>query len=85
MSIVQDAEAKGSRILFVCDRQTLVDQTSDRFAANGIRHGVAMGKQTRNTSERIHGLPARRRWKSAASCRRACRCSTANTRNMTST
>ena len=46
MSIVQDAMNKGSRVVFICDRQTLVNQTSDRFKEFGIPHGVAMGEHT---------------------------------------
>ena len=34
------------RIALVCDRRTLVDQTSKRFAAYGIPHGVAMAEKT---------------------------------------
>ena len=47
MSIIEDALARGSRALFIADRQTLVLQTSERFGAAGIPHGVIMGNQTR--------------------------------------
>ena len=53
MSIIRDAQLKGSRAMFVADRQVLVSQTSERFAMNGIRHGVAMGDQTFGRGEKI--------------------------------
>ena len=34
------------RVAFVCDRRTLVKQTSERFAEYGIPHGVAMAEKT---------------------------------------
>ena len=49
MYIVNEARRKGSHIYFVCDRQTLVDQTSERFYGAGISHGVLMGQQSRDT------------------------------------
>ena len=58
MSIIKDAEAKGSRVVFICDRQTLVNQTSERFDAAGIRHGVAMGENTFGRGERIQVVSA---------------------------
>ena len=58
MSIIKDAEAKGSRVIFICDRQTLVNQTSERFEAAGIRHGVAMGDSTFGRGERIQVISA---------------------------
>ena len=53
MAIVKEAQAKGSNVVFIADRQTLVTQTSERFANAGIRHGVAMGDQTYGRSEPI--------------------------------
>ena len=53
MSIIMDAIARDSRVLFIADRQTLVTQTSQRFADNGIAHGVAMGEHTFGRSEQI--------------------------------
>ena len=53
MSIVKDATDKGSRTVFIADRQTLVQQTSARFDAAGIPHGVAMGKHTHGRRERV--------------------------------
>ena len=45
--IIQDAVARNSRVYFVCDRITLVDQTSKRFWNYGIMHGVAQAENTR--------------------------------------
>ena len=53
MSIVFDMAAKGTRCMFVADRQTLVSQTSQRFAGAGIAHGVLMGQNTFGEHERI--------------------------------
>ena len=44
--LVDRARKRGMRVAFVCDRRTLVRQTSDRFAAYGIPHGVAMAEKT---------------------------------------
>lgn len=38
--IIQQALEKGSRAWFIVDRVTLIDQTSERFAAYGIDHGI---------------------------------------------
>lgn len=40
MSIVSEAQKKGSRAWFIVDRVTLIDQTSERFFKHGIDHGV---------------------------------------------
>lgn len=50
MEIVRSAQMKGKRSIFVCDRQTLVNQTSKRFDQFGILHGVTMGDYTRGRS-----------------------------------
>ena len=44
--LIERAARRGMRIALVCDRRTLVDQTSKRFAAYGIPHGVAMAEKT---------------------------------------
>ena len=41
--LIKLAVKKGSRVEFVADRRTLVDQTSKRFNDLGIKHGVLMG------------------------------------------
>ena len=46
MHLIQEADRKNSRVAFVADRVTLVEQTSKRLWANGIRHGVAQGDNT---------------------------------------
>lgn len=38
--IIKRARAKGNRVMFVCDRVDLIDQTSAEFDAAGIEHGV---------------------------------------------
>lgn len=38
--IIKRARAKGKRVMFVCDRVDLIDQTSEEFDAAGIEHGV---------------------------------------------
>ena len=47
MRIIKLAIENGSRVLFICDMQVLVDQTSKRFTANGIEHGVLMGESSK--------------------------------------
>ena len=44
--LIDRARKRGMRIAFVCDRRTLVTQTSQRFAKYGIPHGVAMAEKT---------------------------------------
>ena len=49
-SIIDMALAKGTRVAFVCNRIELVRQTSTRFHAAGIDHGIMQGENT----QRIH-------------------------------
>ena len=44
--LIDRARKRGMRVAFVCDRRTLVTQTSDRFFQYGIPHGVAMAEKT---------------------------------------
>ena len=44
--LIQEALAKRSRVLFICDRRILVEQTSQRLAGYGIPHGVYMARQS---------------------------------------
>ena len=37
---------KGSRVWFICDREILVEQTSDEFRRFGLPHGVTMGSRS---------------------------------------
>lgn len=46
MAIVKAAAAKGKMCEFICDRQNLVNQTSERFTNAGIDHGILMGKDS---------------------------------------
>lgn len=41
--LILEAMGKGSTVWFIVDRVTLVDQTSDRFGAYGIDHGILQG------------------------------------------
>lgn len=45
--LMQEAQAKGSRAVFVVDRVALVDQTSTTFDEYGISHGVMQGDHWR--------------------------------------
>lgn len=46
-SLLQDADRKGRYCLFLVDRVSLVNQTSDVFEEYGIRHGVLQGTAAR--------------------------------------
>lgn len=50
MAMLQAAIAKGSRVSFIVDRRTLVHQTSRRFSAADIEHGILMGDDTIGTN-----------------------------------
>lgn len=43
----QQAEQRGKRCLFCCDRRTLVDQTSKVFDKYGLNHGIVMADDPR--------------------------------------
>ena len=47
LHIVAEAARKGKRAYFICDRQTLVNQTSERFHEEDIDHGILMGSNSR--------------------------------------
>ena len=51
--LIQEAREKDSRVAFVADRITLVDQTSRRLSDYGIQHGVAQGNNTKGRRERL--------------------------------
>jgi superfamily II DNA or RNA helicase len=42
MSMLDAAQAKGSKVMFICDRRVLVDQFSKHLDRHGIDHGVFM-------------------------------------------
>lgn len=48
LEMIRSAVAKGSRVLFVCDRIQLVKQASVQFAKAGIHHGIVQGANTRS-------------------------------------
>lgn len=45
--LMQKADAKASRAVFICDRVALVDQTSHMFDVYGIQHGVMQANHWR--------------------------------------
>ena len=53
MVLINEAYAKGSRVAFIADRLTLVDQTHNRFADYGIPHGVIQAENTRGLGQNI--------------------------------
>ena len=53
MALIQAAVDKGSRVSFVADRRSLVQQTSRRFTEAGIQHGILMGNDTVGTWEPV--------------------------------
>lgn len=68
--MIRGAVEKGKRVLFICDRVELIDQTSRRMDAEGIAHGVIQAQHERCRPWEpvqvcsIHTL-ARRRWPDA--------------------
>ena len=46
MEILRGVAEKNRMCEFICDRQNLVNQTSERFDEAGIEHGVLMGNQS---------------------------------------
>ena len=53
LEIVRRTMGNGKFCEFIADRQNLVRQTSKRFDAAGIRHGILMGNETRDTQEAV--------------------------------
>lgn len=47
MEIIRGATAKGKRVVFLCNRVHLVEQTSRRLAKAGIQHGVIQADNSR--------------------------------------
>lgn len=68
MAMMQAAYDRGSRVVFLADRRTLVSQTSGRLAQAGIPHGVLMAGDSFGRTQRLQvcsiqtlekrGLPA---------------------------
>lgn len=53
MAMVRGARLKGKRVIFLCNRVHLVEQTSRRFVRAGIMHGVIQGENTSRVYERV--------------------------------
>lgn len=53
MAMVRGARSKGKRVIFLCNRVHLVEQTSRRFTRAGIVHGVIQGENTTRVYERV--------------------------------
>jgi len=47
LQMIKAAQAKGSRIVFICERRVLVEQFSKHLDSAGIDHGVLMAKHWR--------------------------------------
>jgi DNA repair protein RadD len=52
MRLMHEAMAKGRRALFLCDRRTLIEQTSRVASRYGMDHGVIMAQHWRNFPHR---------------------------------
>ena len=46
--MIRNAIAKGRRPIFIADRNTLIDQASERFDQEGIEHGIIQANHWRN-------------------------------------
>ena len=70
-SMISGALERGKRSLFICDRIELIEQTSRRFDAEGIPHGVIQGQHERYRPWEpvqicsIQTLAVRKRWPEA--------------------
>jgi superfamily II DNA or RNA helicase len=53
MALVHGARAKHKRVLFLCNRVHLVEQTSRRFTKAGISHGIIQGDNTTRVYESV--------------------------------
>ena len=53
MALVHGARAKHKRVLFLCNRVHLVEQTSRRFTKAGIAHGIIQGDNTTRVYESV--------------------------------
>ena len=51
--IIQEALTRDSRVLFICDRIILVEQTHRRLAQYGIPHGVIMSNQSHGQRQKV--------------------------------
>jgi len=53
MALVRGARSKGKRVIFLCNRVHLVEQTARRFKKAGIDHGVIQGENTARVYENV--------------------------------
>ncbi|WP_082577612.1 MULTISPECIES: DEAD/DEAH box helicase [unclassified Massilia] len=53
MALVRGARAKRKRVIFLCNRVHLVEQTSRRFKKAGIDHGIIQGENTARVYESV--------------------------------
>jgi superfamily II DNA or RNA helicase len=53
MALVRGARSKGKRVIFLCNRVHLVEQTARRFKKAGIDHGVIQGENTTRVYESV--------------------------------
>ncbi|WUR14723.1 DEAD/DEAH box helicase [[Empedobacter] haloabium] len=53
MALVRGAKAKHKRVIFLCNRVHLVDQTSRRFQRADISHGIIQGENTTRVYENV--------------------------------
>lgn len=53
MALVRGARSKGKRVIFLCNRVHLVEQTARRFKKAGIDHGVIQGANTTRVYESV--------------------------------
>lgn len=53
VGIVKMAQEKGKRVAFICNRVQLIQQTSEKFASYGIKHGIIQGANTRDHREDV--------------------------------
>jgi len=53
MALVRGARSKHKRVIFLCNRVHLVEQTARRFAKAGISHGIIQGENTTRVYESV--------------------------------
>ncbi|MCS0599336.1 DEAD/DEAH box helicase [Massilia agri] len=53
MALVRGARAKHKRVIFLCNRVHLVEQTARRFTKAGIAHGIIQGENTARVYESV--------------------------------
>ena len=51
--IIQRCVDKGNKVAFICDRNVLIEQTSQRLNKYGIQHGILHADKSKNTEEQV--------------------------------